>query len=137
MSLLSGSHTLSTRHNALYDDHVLIAALVFMCGGGGASANRALKAMKGLYEDARIPTGQWLPGMLGKLPHELVEKRCQAVPALAAGSVIRRGLIPTSAAIAPDVRLRPLAGGDGGDGGRQAQGRHHAVRRVPGGVRRR
>ncbi len=104
---------LSGRHNALYDAHALIAALVFMCEKG-ASANRALKAMKELYKDERIPTGQWLLGMLAKIPHELVEECGQSMLARTAASMIKRGHIPASAAIAFDMHLHPFTGEDGG-----------------------
>ena len=98
---------------ALYDAHALIAALVFMCEKG-ASANRALKAMKELYKDDRIPTGQWLLGMLAKIPHELAEECGQSMLARTAASMIKRGHIPASAAIALDMHLHPFTGEDGG-----------------------
>ena len=104
---------LSTRHNALYDDHVLIAALVFMCEKG-ASAHAALKAMKVNNDGVRIPAGQWLLGMLGKMPHGAVEKCCREALARAVKFLIENKLVRACAVVALDFHLRPFAGKDGG-----------------------
>ena len=103
----------STRHNALYDDHALIAALAFVCEKG-ASAHAALKAMKVNSDGVGIPTGQWLLGMLGKMPHGAVEKCCREALARAVKFLIENKLVRACAVVALDFHPRPFAGKDGG-----------------------
>ena len=111
--IASLSIPLSSRHNALYDERVLIAALVFMCEKG-ASAHAALKAMKVIHESSRIPTGQWLLGMLGKIPHDAVERCCREAFDRTVKFLIENKLVRACAVVALDFHLHPFTGKDGG-----------------------
>ena len=105
---------LSDRYNAVYGLQEMAAALAFMCEKG-ESANKALTTMKIANPGAKIPTPQWLLGILGSIPHDTMEKSCQRMLADTVKALVKAGFVKRRVMIALDCHMKPLTGEDRGD----------------------
>ena len=66
---------LSKRHNALYGIDAVVVVLLYMCKYG-MTACMASADMKNMLGLERVPSSQWLLGMLRVIDPDVIERAC-------------------------------------------------------------
>ena len=104
---------LSTEHNAVYGLEDVVLVLLYMCKNG-ATANRAVADLSITFGDdksIRIPTSQWLLGVINAIDPDKMDALCRRMleSTIKEGSGLER---KTGHMLAIDKHLIPFTGGD-------------------------
>ena len=104
---------LSTEHNAVYGLEDVVLVLLYMCKNG-ATANRAVTELSITLRDdknVRIPTSQWLLGMISAIDPDKMNALCRRMlkSTIENGSGLER---KTGHMLAIDKHLIPFTGAD-------------------------
>ena len=104
---------LSTGHNAVYGPEDAVLVLLYMCKNG-ATANRAVADLSITFGDdksIRIPTSQWLLGMINAIDPDKMNAMCRRMleSTIKEGSGLER---KTGHMLAIDKHLIPFTGAD-------------------------
>ena len=103
----------STGHNAVYGLEDVVLVLLYMCKNG-ATANRAVADLSITFGDdknIRIPTSQWLLGMINAIDPDKMDALCRRMleSTIKDGSGLER---KTGHMLAIDKHLIPFTGAD-------------------------